>query len=148
MKNYKCFITILLLILIPTFSIADENYEEKSIDLNQILEVSTNISETPNINARHAIVLDRASKTVLYGKKENEICKMASTTKIMTAIIVLENCTNLNEQVTISKKSARNRRFKARIIHQWYNNCWKFTLWFNDGFWEWCCCCSCRIYKW
>ena len=118
MKNYKCFITILLLILIPTFSIADENYEEKSIDLNQILEVSTNISETPNINARHAIVLDRASKTVLYGKKENEICKMASTTKIMTAIIVLENCTNLNEQVTISKKSARNRRFKARIIHQ------------------------------
>lgn len=111
MKNYKCFIIILLLMIIPTFSIADENHEEDIINLNQVLEVSTNISETPSINARHAVVLDRASKTALYGKKENEMCKMASTTKIMTAIIVLENCSNLNEQVTISKKAARNRWF-------------------------------------
>ena len=111
MKNYKCFVIILLLIIIPTFSIADENYEEDIINFNQVLEVSTNISEKPNINARRAIVLDRSSKTILYGKKENETCKMASTTKIMTAITVLENCTNLNELVTISKKAARNRWF-------------------------------------
>lgn len=41
-----------------------------------------------------------------FGKKETETCKMASTTKIMTAIVVIENCTNLNDIVTISKKSA------------------------------------------
>ena len=44
---------------------------------------------------------------VLYGKKENEICKMASTTKIMTSIIVIENIDNLNEIVTISAKAAK-----------------------------------------
>ncbi len=42
---------------------------------------------------------------MIYGKKENEICKMASTTKIMTAIIVLEN-SKLDDLVTVSAKSA------------------------------------------
>lgn len=41
-----------------------------------------------------------------FGKNESETCKMASTTKIMTAIVVIENCNNLNDIVTISKKSA------------------------------------------
>ena len=42
----------------------------------------------------------------LYGKKETEQCKMASTTKIMTAIVVIENVKDLSQKVTISKKSA------------------------------------------
>ena len=42
--------------------------------------------------------------TVLYGKNENNKVKMASTTKIMTATIVIENC-DLNETVTVSKKA-------------------------------------------
>ena len=118
MKKYKCFIFILFLIIIPTFSLADDIEEPNIPNSDYYIEVSSSISTTPIINAKHAIVLDRASKTILYGKKENEKCKMASTTKIMTAIIVLENCSNLNEQVTISKKASRNRRFKAWIIHK------------------------------
>ena len=43
---------------------------------------------------------------ILYGKQENVKCKMASTTKIMTAIIVMENIEDLNEKVKISSKSA------------------------------------------
>lgn len=39
------------------------------------------------------------------GKAENEKRPMASTTKIMTAIVVLENA-NLNDIVTVSKKAA------------------------------------------
>lgn len=42
----------------------------------------------------------------LYGKSENKRCKMASTTKIMTAIVVTENVKNLNEKVKISSKAA------------------------------------------
>ncbi|MBR3163119.1 MAG: D-alanyl-D-alanine carboxypeptidase [Clostridia bacterium] len=64
-----------------------------------------NTNETPNINSRAAIVLDRATKKILYGKNENEVRKMASTTKIMTAIVVLEN-SNLYDTVTISKNAA------------------------------------------
>ena len=41
----------------------------------------------------------------MFGKNENEKRKMASTTKIMTAIIVLEN-SKLDDIVTISSKSA------------------------------------------
>ena len=36
----------------------------------------------------------------------DEICPMASTTKIMTAIVVIEN-SNLNDIVTVSKKAAK-----------------------------------------
>ena len=43
---------------------------------------------------------------VLYGKQENIKCKMASTTKIMTAIIVVENVKDLNSKVKISSKAA------------------------------------------
>ena len=118
MRKTKCLIIAFLFIIIPTFSIADEFLKDSFFDNHQLLEVSANISELPNINAKHAIVLDRASKTVLYGKKEFDMCKMASTTKIMTAIIVLENCCNLNEQVTISKKSARNWWFQTWVIHK------------------------------
>ncbi len=106
----KTIIFILIIIIIPTISMADDIDRELLTQYDNLLEVSSNLSDIPIINARHAIVLDRASKTILYGKHEKEICKMASTTKIMTAIIVLDNCSNLNEQVIVSKKSARNRR--------------------------------------
>ena len=43
---------------------------------------------------------------VLYGKQENIKCKMASTTKIMTAIIVIENTQDLDEHIKISSKAA------------------------------------------
>ncbi len=43
---------------------------------------------------------------VLFCKKENVKCKMASTTKIMTAIVVIENIDNLEEKTEISEKSA------------------------------------------
>ncbi len=65
------------------------------------------------INSRAAVIYDRTSKTIIWGKKENEKRAMASTTKIMTAIVVLEN-SNLNETVTISKKAAKTRRIKVK----------------------------------
>ena len=58
-----------------------------------------------NLNARSCVVLDRISKKILYGKNEYNKMKMASTTKIMTATIILENC-NLNKTVSVSKKAA------------------------------------------
>lgn len=110
MKNKKIFlIFILVFVFIPLKCFADDESFEDSPQIDNIIEsieVSSNdISKEPNINARHAIILDRSSKLMLYGKKENEICKMASTTKIMTAIIVLEN-SKLSDIVTISAKSA------------------------------------------
>ena len=78
---------------------------------NQLLAVDTSSAKQPDIptiNSKSAIVLDRNSGMVLIGKNENEKRKMASTTKIMTCIVVLENSTleSLNTIVTVSSKSA------------------------------------------
>ena len=61
--------------------------------------------DTPVINSRFAIVIDRKTHSILYGKDEFNKVKMASTTKIMTATVVLEHC-NLNETITVSKKAS------------------------------------------
>ncbi len=95
-----------------TFSFAD-NFEEDNFSFDQDVVVSTTPTDIPNINARHAVVFDRASKTVLYGKNENEKCKMASTTKILTAIVVIENSDDFNKIVTISSKASHTSRFKT-----------------------------------
>ena len=42
---------------------------------------------------------------MLYGKEENLVRPMASTTKIMTCILVLENG-NLEDEVTVSSYAA------------------------------------------
>ena len=62
-------------------------------------------SNIPNINARSCIILDRISKKILFGKNEFNKVKMASTTKIMTATIIIENC-DLSQTVIVSKKAA------------------------------------------
>lgn len=111
LKKFFYIIIFFTLTITPTISLADDYIEEEVYSIDNDIEVSSDFSKIPNINARHAVILDRASKTILFGKNENEKCKMASTTKIMTAIIVIENCNNLNDIVTISKKAARNRWF-------------------------------------
>lgn len=110
--RYKFFITFLLLyiFLFPSNSFADDFIEETSSPLSTTISVS-NSKDTPSLNARRAVIFDRASKTVLYGKNENEQCKMASTTKILTAIVVLENVPDLSAKATISSKSAHTGRF-------------------------------------
>ena len=92
---------------------------QKIFGTNDAIEVtSTPIIEVPSINARHAVVLDRASGSVLYGKAENEKCKMASTTKILTAIVVIENTPDLSTKVNISSKSAHTGRFQTWFIYK------------------------------
>ena len=83
MKIKKTFlIFILIFVFTPLKIFADDESIEDNLQANNIIESldvsSTDISKTPDINARHAIVLDRNSKLMIYGKKENEICKMAS----------------------------------------------------------------------
>lgn len=80
-----------------------KNLSVSEFDKSTTANVS--VKDAPKINARHAIVLDRSSKQILFGKSEKEACKMASTTKIMTATVIIENC-NLKDTVTVSSKAA------------------------------------------
>lgn len=109
----KRIISLIILLIICTSNIiifADDEIEEynKKIDNNEInktIETSANLNDEPKINSRSAVVIDRKSKNIIYGKNENVKKAMASTTKIMTAMVVIQN-TNLNNIVEISKKAA------------------------------------------
>lgn len=106
MKFYKIFSTFIILIFSFNYiAFADDINEEISTDFSTFINTSANINDIPTINSSSAIIYDRNSGRILYGKNENQQRKMASTTKIMTAIIVLEN-SNLDDIVTISAKSA------------------------------------------
>lgn len=106
MKIYRVLICLFLIIFSYIFPVfADEEDLENPIDFSSITSSSSEIITEPSINSRAAIVLDRKSGLILYGKNENEKRKMASTTKIMTAIVVIENA-NLESIVTISQKAA------------------------------------------
>ena len=121
-KNKKILIIVLVIIfIINIFSnivSADDIDEENDLRINEIesdvLETLGNKAEEPNINSRSAIIYDRTTKKVIWGKKENEIRAMASTTKIMTAIVVLEN-SNINDVVIVSKKAANTGGSRLKI---------------------------------
>ena len=55
--------------------------------------------------AKGAVLIDAKSGRVLFGQNENERFPMASTTKIMTALLALENC-SLDEEVTASENAS------------------------------------------
>lgn len=55
--------------------------------------------------AKAAVLMDADSGRVLYAKNADKILPMASTTKIMTCILALEN-TDITKPVTISKRAA------------------------------------------
>ena len=64
-------------------------------------EVKAHTYEFNKINASGVVVMEGNSNRVLYKQNENDRLPMASTTKILTCITVIENCEDLNEYVTI-----------------------------------------------
>ena len=105
----KKFQVIIIFILINSMIIqsliftvyADDELE--SVD--EVIETFVEIDDIePKLNSREAIVMDRKTKRIIYGKNENKRVAMASTTKIMTAIIVLENA-KLDDEVVVSAKA-------------------------------------------
>lgn len=57
-------------------------------------------ADVPEISAEAAILIDSSTEKVLYSKNATEKMYPASTTKILTAILAIENC-NLDDVVTV-----------------------------------------------
>ena len=74
--------------------------------LSNNLFISVHATETlpPDIHSPSAILMDSNTGKILYEKNINEKMYPASLTKVMTAIIVLENC-NLSDIATVSYNS-------------------------------------------
>ncbi|AWZ48817.1 D-alanyl-D-alanine carboxypeptidase [Clostridiaceae bacterium 14S0207] len=86
------------------FSIVVSIYVVSSILFcNMNLTFATEKNSPINSSSDGVILMDAISGDILYNKNMNKPFPPASTTKIMTALLTLENCKNLDEEATISK---------------------------------------------
>lgn len=70
------------------------------------LDISVRAQEEPeNLYARSAVLMDADTGRILYEKNGEEVLPMASTTKIMTLLVTLENA-DLEGTVTVSSYAA------------------------------------------
>ena len=103
-------ITFFIIITSLNCSFADDYLEDNptvdvSSEISETIAQTTDSLEASSINSRSCIVYDRNSHMILYGKNETKQVKMASTTKIMTSLVIIENC-DLSETIEVSKKAA------------------------------------------
>ncbi|MGI6161331.1 MAG: D-alanyl-D-alanine carboxypeptidase family protein [Christensenellales bacterium] len=59
----------------------------------------------PSVQAQAAVMMEASSRRVLYQKNSHQRMPMASTTKIMTAIVAIENG-NLQDTITVSENAS------------------------------------------
>ncbi|MCL1788126.1 MAG: D-alanyl-D-alanine carboxypeptidase, partial [Defluviitaleaceae bacterium] len=70
--------------------------------------------EIPTVNALGAVLIDAETGRLLWGKNEHTPMAMASTTKIMTAVLALESG-RMDETVTVSKRAASAPKVKMGL---------------------------------
>ncbi|NLG88850.1 MAG: D-alanyl-D-alanine carboxypeptidase [Clostridiaceae bacterium] len=103
----RLFALVLLVMIFFTVRTAadDVNEEIPTSSIFEGISADVSIDDYPKINARSAIVMDFESGRVIFEKNAYVKRPMASTTKIMTAIVALENG-NLDDIVKVSKNAA------------------------------------------
>ena len=113
MKKLKYLLILFIFSITTTANVFAFNAEEAAEELRyfneiqqEVMQASADLTKVPQTYSRAVVVFDRKSKTVIYGKNENDVRAMASTTKIMTATILLENVKDLSQTVEVSKKAA------------------------------------------
>ncbi len=72
---------------------------------NAVKKVPEQTKDELKLHAQSAVLMDALTGRILYGKNEDLVRPMASTTKIMTCIIALEHG-NLGDTVTASQNAA------------------------------------------
>ena len=63
--------------------------------------------EAPSITCESAILIDADTGSILYEKDSHRKCYPASTTKILTGLLTIENC-NLSDTMTFSSNAANS----------------------------------------
>lgn len=132
-KNFQVFYMIreavIWVVLVAAFFIPFLHYYSEEVsDVPVIALVSNNYvlqqgESEPEISlyASAAVLMDAENRRVLYGKNENVVLPMASTTKIMTCILALESG-KLDELAEVSSYAASQPKVHAglRAGEQYY----------------------------
>lgn len=89
------------------------NLQDPAAANSQEAAEAREIKET-ELYAQAAVLMDAQSGRVLYGKGQDKVLAMASTTKIMTCIVTLENA-NLSETAEVSSYAASMPEVKLGV---------------------------------
>lgn len=83
------FVQCISVVIFENSYFINDQKENEEIKLQETVEEAGD--EPGELYARSAVLMDADSGRILFGKNENEIRPMASTTKIMTCIVTLEH---------------------------------------------------------
>ena len=72
--------------------------------------------DCPSVKTGSSIVMDIHTGTVLVGRNSTKKAYPASITKLMTAMLVIENCASLDEKVVFTKEAVRTGDDKSSSI--------------------------------
>lgn len=89
---------------------ANWNYYIENLEVGNIFNVlpaKNSNAEEIEISSKSAAVMDAGTNAMLFSKDANRKMPIASLTKLMTAIIALENI-DLSEKITVSEKSVKD----------------------------------------
>lgn len=113
-----------ILLIMQSYSICSASvlFEEDVEDMNDeiIITEDREINDVNNtlvldklrVNARNAIAIDGTTRQILYEQNCYEVVPMASTTKILTALVAL-NEGDLDRELTVTKNAASIRGSKV-----------------------------------
>lgn len=97
---------LLISSIFPTFAYDEETSDDaETLSIIESLQASSTVSNEPDVHSAHIVAIDRNTNRILYEKSAFDKTPMASTTKILTSIIAIENC-KLDDTVHISSKAA------------------------------------------
>lgn len=98
MKRSAGVIILILLLLLPLFS-----FPGKAGETLRLGDLAA-LPEGPALQSGYAVLMEAKSGAILFEKNATEKAYPASITKIMTAILTMENC-SLNDQLTFSYRA-------------------------------------------
>lgn len=105
-KRISASLLALITLSCTVFMCAGSAYAETS-DSSSSQNETLEWPEAPDIVAQSAILIDADTGAILYEKNAHARSYPASTTKILTGLLTIENC-SLNETVTFSSEAANS----------------------------------------
>lgn len=105
-KSFKILFCIVLVCVLSIVNISEltiawgTEVTESTDAMQQMKETE---KESLEVTAQAAILANADTGEIIYEKNPDEVLYPASITKLMTAIVTLDNCDNLEENITISE---------------------------------------------
>jgi serine-type D-Ala-D-Ala endopeptidase (penicillin-binding protein 7) len=87
----------------------------KKTVLALLMSAAASVFAVP-LSSQHAVVIDEASGAVLLEKNAYEVVPIASLTKLMTAMVVLDAQLDMNQQIVIDESDVDTLKFSSSRV--------------------------------